>query len=86
MSCVSLNYALYSGELYYVQITLSIQGSCIGSNYFFFRTRHAERIFSAAEINYSIFDTLGHEYHKEIIPIKNSKESIFLELKSNLII
>ena len=76
----------YSKRLVYVEITLCIHGSCIWNNYFFFRTRHAERIFSAAEINYSIFDTLGHKYHKEIIPIKNSKESIFLELKSNLII
>ena len=71
MSYVHSVYVMCLGELYTKQL-------------FFIRTCHAERLFSAAEINDLIVDTLGHRYHKEIIPIKNSKECFFLELKSNL--
>ena len=46
--------------------------SYIWDNCFFIRTCDAIYLFSAAEIN-EIVDNLEKEYHKEIIPIKNSK-------------
>ena len=68
-----------------VQFTLCIPGELYTKQLFFIRTCYVERLFNAAEID-KVVDSLRNKYHKEIIPIKNSKECISPELKPNLII